>query len=196
MAAHGWVVGIASHGHIILSRDRLVIVEAPRSGYPRHPSFIQHNAVVDKLCFQGQATTTGTTCTCPTNHVTLKMQETGPAVYSPHLRRLERLTICRYYYKGGTVSSVINFKTPSAGLVWGSNSRPPAQQTGALPTELARQQLWSCSCTWHCNTWVRATLSYKPYAKLPIQEGYTSMIEPLYTHYTSKKNSYGHEMEH
>ncbi len=30
------------------------------------------------------------------------------------------------------------FKTLSVGRVWGSNPRPPAQQSGALPTELTR----------------------------------------------------------
>ena len=33
------------------------------------------------------------------------------------------------------------FKTLSVGPVWGSNPRPPAQQTGALPTELTRRRI-------------------------------------------------------
>ena len=45
VGAHGWIVGIASHRRVILSRRPLVTVEVP--GYPRHPFSIQHDEEVN-----------------------------------------------------------------------------------------------------------------------------------------------------
>jgi len=98
---------------------------------------------------QGQTTTPGISDKCvgsltsPASHITLKMQETGPTVYSPYPRRPERLAICRRHYKGSTFSSVIQrpcppqlFKDLECWSGRGLNVRPPAQQSGALPAEL------------------------------------------------------------
>ena len=66
--------------------------------FPPHPHFNN----------KGQTTTQGTSC--PTLYDKLVGCFTSlakPTVYSPYPRRPERLTICRYNYKGSTFSSVI-----------------------------------------------------------------------------------------
>jgi len=63
---------------------------------------------------QGQTTTPGNSsptlsdkCVGSLTSPALKMQETGPTVYTPYPRRPELLTIGRCHYKGSTFSSVI-----------------------------------------------------------------------------------------
>ena len=71
----------------------------------------------------------------PTRTDQWKCCETGPTSFRPYPRRLESLTIYRCHYKCSTFFQVI-LKTLSARPGRGLNPRPPAQQTGTLPTEL------------------------------------------------------------
>ena len=64
--------------------------------------------------------------------------ETGTTVYRPYPRRLESLIICRCHYKVALSSQL--FKDPECWFGRGLNPRPPAQQAGALPTELTRRR--------------------------------------------------------
>ena len=70
-----------------------------------------------------------------------KVCDTGPPVYRPYPRRLESLIICRCHFQDSTSSSGI--LRPERWSGRDSNSRPPAQQTGTLPTELTGRRLLS-----------------------------------------------------
>ena len=59
-------------------------------------------------------------------------------VFRPYPRRLESLTICRCLITKAALSSRL-FKDPECWSGRGLNPRPPARQTGALPTELTRR---------------------------------------------------------
>ena len=68
-----------------------------------------------------------------------KCCETGPTVFRPYPSRLESLTVCWCCITKAALSSQL-FKDPECWSGRGSNPWPPAQQTGALPTELTRRR--------------------------------------------------------
>ena len=67
----------------------------------------------------------------------MKVQGTGPPIYCPYPRRL--LTSNHF---ADVIAKAAYSPQLSVGLVWGSNPRPPARQSGALPTEPTGRQLY------------------------------------------------------
>ena len=81
----------------------------------------------------------------PQNYQHSRNCETGPPVYRPYPRRLESLTICRWNYEGSTFL-LSYLKTLSVGPVGVSNSRPPASQPSAQPSEPPVRSDLSMAC--------------------------------------------------
>jgi len=64
--------------------------------------------------------------TSPANHTTLKMQETGPTVYSPYPRTYPIVVVITKAARSPHL-----LKDPECWSGRGLNQRPPAQQSGA-----------------------------------------------------------------
>ena len=69
-----------------------------------------------------------------------KCCETGPKVFRTYPRSLERIPFADVITKAVLSSQL--FKDPECWSGRGSNPWPPAQQTGALPTELTRLRVY------------------------------------------------------
>ena len=63
----------------------------------------------------------------------------GLTVFRPYPRRLESLTILQMSLQ--RQHFLLSYLKTECWSDWGLNLRPPAQQTGALPTELTRRRL-------------------------------------------------------
>ena len=95
-------------GFTIAQRERAQEdFNVPYEGAPPHPP---------PICIRKTATAPGSPYSfrivrgffyVPQNYQHSRNCETGPPAYRPYPRRLESLTICRWYYKGSTFSSVI-----------------------------------------------------------------------------------------
>ncbi len=160
--------------HVILKLnystfDRFAIMIMIKHLYSAFSICICSNALYTycNLLHKGQTTTPG--ALCPTlcdkcvgsfNVPCYKTEDTGDGTYglssfsektrmSNHLQiELQRQHILLSY-----------FKTLSVSPVWGSNPRPPAQQSGALPAELNRRRYLSflkiLSCTLKTPSFIR-----------------------------------------
>ena len=78
MGSHGWVVGIANHGSVILSRGRLVTVKTP--GYPRHSPVLLHllNTVMTQVSFNGNLSGDKFTSSVMSSDITIHPQISTP----------------------------------------------------------------------------------------------------------------------
>ena len=91
----------------------------------------------------------------PTRTDQWKCCETGPTVFRPYPRRLESLTSGDVITKAALSSQL--FKDLECWSGRGLNPPPPAQQTGALPTELTRRRFTAAAVTVF---WMISIVSY------------------------------------
>ena len=74
------------------------------------------------------------------NQISESTVRCDPQFFSPYLRRLEILTICRCHHKAALSSQL--FKDPECWSSWDLNRWPPAQQTGGYVYFLKSRLSW------------------------------------------------------